>query len=532
MAGWLERVAALGGWRRWLAAAGFGLVLGLAFAPLRWSVLILPAYLGLAVLLEGSLGAVRPRRSAFLTGQVFGTAFFALTTAWLGNAFLVQADAYGWMIPVILPAFFLGMGVFFGMAALLATIVRQRLPLDGMAAFLPLVVSLSIFEWLRGHILTGFPWNLTAQAFAGHTVTLQPLAVLGPYGYGLVLLLAAVLPAAWLKSAAAGRRGILLTAGMTALILAYGTIRLAILPAEDREDASVVVVQPNIPQRDKLDPAKQRASLVANIENSATAATSGRGAVYVVWPENAFPMLARIPELGPVLGRTLPEGAYLVSGSIRRVPEGWANTLQVFAGVEDETRDALLASYDKHRLVPFGETLPFANLFIALGIESLSPAGGGGFVPGTGPVRLDYGPAAFAPLICYEDVFPGALYPAGERPDWLVVVTNDAWFGDAAGPKQHLDIARMRAVETGLPLARSANTGISALIDAEGRLRATLPLYEQGTLTLALPKSRPATVYARLGDILYLLILALIALIVAGRGLQHRIAPLNLVKTR
>jgi apolipoprotein N-acyltransferase len=492
-----------------------------------------PAYAGLALLLEGSLRSVHPRRSAFLTGLLFGTAFFASTTAWLGNAFLVQADAYGWMIPVVLPLFFVGMGLFFGMAAWAATLLRQRLKPEGMASLLPLVLCLSLSEWLRGHILSGFPWNLTAQAVAGHTVLLQPLAVLGPYGYGLVLLLVAIMPAAVLLQPRYSKPSLLLPLGMAALILVYGAARLSLTPPQDREDASVAILQPNVPQRDKLDPVKQREGLVAILEQSSEAAAEAPGeqAVYVVWPENAFPLLARVPTLGPVLGRLLPADAFLVSGSIRRTSEGWANTLQVFGGTTDDALDPLLASYDKHRLVPFGETLPFAGLFTALGIESLSPAGGGGFVPGTGPARLSFGPASFAPLICYEDVFPGSLYPRGQRPDWLVVVTNDAWFGDAAGPKQHLDIARMRAAETGLPLARSANTGISALIDAQGRLRATLPLYEAGHLTLPLPRAAPPTIYATLGESLYLVLLGLIALIVARRELQHRIAKGNLGET-
>ena len=521
-------IGQLEGWKRLLVALGFGALTAMSFAPLRAFPLLVVGLCGLALLLEGSIGKERPLRSAFWTGSSFGMAYFSIGMAWLANAFLVQAEAFGWLIPIILPAFFFGLGLFFAFASMSHVWIRKRLDLDGMAKVLPLVLALGVTEWLRGHILTGLPWNLFAQAVAGHTLLLQPMAAIGPYGYGLLLILIALAPAAAVLAPERAKRVAMGAAALVVAIVGLGSIRLSLLPHETRSDAKVVIVQPSLSQRDKLDAQKRVEGLRRSLAMTAEAAfeVEGDHATYAVWPENNYPFLGRIPDLSDVLSEGLPAQSWVVSGSIRETEEGgYANTLHLFNPPEDGAQ--IVATYDKHRLVPFGETLPFYGVLQALGLESLSPVGGGGFQAGTGPTRLVAGPAPFAPLICYEDVFPGTLYPKGERPDWLVVVTNDAWFGDAAGPLQHLDIARMRAVETGLPLARSANTGVSAMIDAEGRLLRTLPLYEPGTITTDLPVARPPTFYSRFGDLIFAATLAFIVLMVIRSTPQGRIVTVS-----
>jgi apolipoprotein N-acyltransferase len=501
-------IGALSGWRRYLAAAGFGALLATAFAPLRLFPVLFVALPGLALLLEGALGRPRPRRIAFLTGTAFGAAFFTLSISWVANAFLVQADEFGWMIPLVLPPLFGFLGAFFGLAALVHAELRLRLRLGGLGALLPLVLGLTGAEWLRGHVLTGFPWNSLAQASAAHLWLLQPLALIGPYAYGGVLAGLALLPAAALLHP--GRWRAVLGSGAAVMIVILGYGALTAREPERRSDVRVAIIQPNLAQRDKLDPEKRLASLRQSLEMTARAAEEAPGLpTYALWPENAFPFLEEIGDFPPILKARMPAGTLVVSGTIREIGEGYGNSLQVFGPAGEG--GSLAASYDKARLVPFAETLPFYSVFEALGIESLSPAGGGGFTAGPGPARLEVGPAPFTPLICYEDIFPGRLYPRGERPDWLVIVTNDGWFGDDAGPKQHLDIARMRAVETGLPVARSANTGISALIGPRGETVYRLPLYEPGVITAALPKPLAFTPYMVIGEsglVLFLTILS------------------------
>lgn len=516
----MRRVPVLRGWKRFLVAFGFGCLAALSMAPLRFLPALLVGLGGLALLVEGSRDAPRPLRSALATGTAYGAGYFGLGMMWLANAFLVQADQFAWMIPILLPAFFIFLGLFYGLAGMIHVALRRWRPLPGLAGLLPLVIGLMISEWLRGHILTGLPWNLHAQAAAMHTVLLQPLAALGPYAYGGVITILALLPAWALLEPRRARRAGLLFASISILILSFGGARMVLFTVETRTDAQVIIVQPNIAQRDKRDARKRgeglRASVTATI--NAAAGTPEGVSTYAIWPENAYPFLNRIPELPEVLSRDLPERSYLISGSIRGVEEGYANTLLVFGPSEQGA--PLAPAYDKHRLVPFGETLPFYEIFEALNLETLSPTGGRGFIPGEGPKRYELGPASFAPLICYEDVFPGTLFPQNERPDWLVVVTNDAWFGDSAGPMQHLDIARMRAVETALPLARSANTGISSLINPKGQVIQLLPLYEAGVITENLPAPGLVPLYGRLGGLIFFVMLAFIGGTKIYLGLQ------------
>ncbi|MEO1658748.1 MAG: apolipoprotein N-acyltransferase [Pseudomonadota bacterium] len=521
----LLRIRSLEGWRRYAVAFGFGCLAALAFAPLRFWPLLIIAFSGLALLTDSLMDHKKGRRAAFLTGSAFGFGYFGISCLWLANAFLVQADAFAWMIPIVLPAFFLFLGLFFGFACLIHVATLKRFPRQGLVRIVPLLIGLTVAEWLRGHILTGLPWNLTSQAMASSAMLMQPLAALGPYGYGFVLTFLALMPAAGVLDQASARRAGIAFATGALIIVAYGSVRLLLHPTVLRDDAAVVVIQPNMAQRDKLDPQKRRQGLRDNLAATAAGANefTGDESVYVVWPENAYPLLDRIPDLPDVLAQDLPADGYLITGSIREVEEGYANALLAFGPAAEGS--PLHTAYDKHRLVPFGETLPFYEVFEALGIASLSPVGGGGFIPGSGPRTVELGNAPFAPLICYEDVFPETLFPKNKRPDWMVVVTNDAWFGDAAGPRQHLDIARMRAIENGLPVVRSANTGISAIIDPSGRMLQALPLYQQNRFNFYLPAKIETPFYPQLKDVTLLLLLSVSAMLVLTRGAQHGIDP-------
>jgi apolipoprotein N-acyltransferase len=213
----------------------------------------------------------------------------------------------------------------------------------------------------------------------------------------------------------------------------------------------------------------------------------------VIWSETAVPfVLGQAPELQAESAAAALPGT-LVLG-IRRTEEGaWFNSLAVLA--PDGTATAV---YDKHHLVPFGEYIPLAGWLARLPLETLTQAG---FSAGPGP-RLLAAPGIppFLPLICYEAIFPGGLRADG-RPAWLVQVTNDAWFGTASGPYQHFAQARVRAIEQGLPLARAANTGISAMVDPFGRVLARLDLGETGYVDALLPGELPPTWYSRIGDL-------------------------------
>jgi apolipoprotein N-acyltransferase len=516
MAGVFERLRGLTGWRRMLAGFGFGLASALAQAPFGLLPALLLAFPGLLLLLEGCLRAPRPLSAAFATGWAFGFGALALGTYWIAFAFLVQADQFAWMIPVIVPGLMAFLALYAGLAGWAAVLVWRaggwgRTPLLRALSF---ASAWSLFEVLRGHLLTGFPWNIVSQSATAWLPLAQGAAWIGPYGLSLVMVALAGLPLA----AARHRRWPWLALGSALALSALLHLDLIVgrSSTSPTPEASVVIVQPNVPQRDKLDPAKREANLVRTLRMTSEATAGHEGPAYVLWPENAYPYLSEQVGVGTVLAQLLPEQAILVTGSVRAYPGEAAgdllfgNAVQVF-GPTAAGEKPLAAVYDKHHLVPFGEYLPFERLFLATGLASMSPVGGGGFTPGPGPSLLAIGPAPFSPLVCYEDVFPGQLYPAGERPRWLAVVTNDAWFGDGAGPKQHLAIAQMRAIESGLPVARSANTGISALIDAQGQVLRALPLYEEGTIVAHLPPAMARTIYDRTGELGWALLLLLVA---------------------
>ncbi len=509
-----EWVRQLSGWRRYALAFVLGIAAATSMAPYYFLPGIILGLSGLALLLDGAAGTTRPRRIGFLAGWAFGFGYFLFGMYWLGFAFLVQADQFGWMIPIAVPAFTGFLGLFFAMPAALAVSVWR----DGVARLLFLAICVSAFEFLRGTILTGLPWNLFGQAFAGTPYLAQLAAWIGPYGLSLLVILFGIAPAALVDQRGhVSWRGPILSLMLFAGMALFSIARLALSPGISDANVAAVIVQPNVAQRDKLDPEKQaegmRALIALTVEG---AAETDAETVYAIWPENAAWSLANDQRVPQFLGQSLPVRVHLITGTIRyddrEGQRSYANSAAYFGHTDAGGEKPLEAVYDKHHLVPFGEYLPLKGLLRALGLAQLAPVEDG-FVPGPGPTVIVTAPQPFAPLICYEDVFPRALYPAGKRPRWLVTVTNDAWFGDDAGPKQHLDIARLRAIESGLPMARSANTGISAMIDPYGRITGEIGLYETGVLTRALPAPAARPLYDRLGNWPYFgLLLGLLAI--------------------
>jgi apolipoprotein N-acyltransferase len=274
------------------------------------------------------------------------------------------------------------------------------------------------------------------------------------------------------------------------------------------------IVQPDIPQREKDQPRYW----ARNWQRLLDLSVSPGNPTAIIWPEAAPPPLlfdrdlASLDEVGLLTGTSRT----LITGATRAQPSGdglaFYNSIFIFAP------GAKPIVYDKTHLVPFGEYLPYASILNRLGITKLT-GGQGGFASGDGPHTYQMTSApAVSPLICYEIIFPAAV-TAGQRPGWFVNVTDDSWFGPWAGPYQHLLIARARAIEEALPVARAANTGISAVIDPYGRITAELGLGKMGILDARLPKAAPQSTYARYGDwtLLLLLLVAATAAFVLGR---------------
>jgi apolipoprotein N-acyltransferase len=502
----IAAIAALAGWRRALAAFAAGVAAALAQAPLYLLPLMALGYCALALLVDGARENARPARSGFVAGWFFGFGYFLTGLYWVAFSFLVQAEEFAWMAPIAvcgLPAF---LALFTGAACAFAAKVKT----SGWRRILTLAALLMIAEYARGHVLTGLPWNLPGQALAGAAAGAQTAAYWGVYGLSFVALLIAMAPAAFIADGARGlAKGAVLMIAALAALYGAGAARLSLMKPGDHADVFVRIVQPNIPQREKIDSGLWQRNYDRHIDLS-SAQGPASGMLFILWPENAVPVIDEVEEGLNALSTRLPKNSELIAGAVRRTtgPSGatlYYNSISVIAETGEGRR--AIAHYDKHHLVPFGEYLPMQGFLRSIGLAQLAPYDDG-FSPGEGPKTIRMGGPAFSPLICYEAIFPGRIHPKNDRPEWIATVTNDSWFGDSAGPRQHFDQARLRAIETGLPMARSANSGVSGLIDALGRTKARIRLYETGVIDAALPRALPETLYARCGDLLFVLMIA------------------------
>nr|MBA3324059.1 apolipoprotein N-acyltransferase [Paracoccaceae bacterium] len=280
----------------------------------------------------------------------------------------------------------------------------------------------------------------------------------------------------------------------------FGAWRMAAPLPERAEPVVVRLVQPNAPQHLKWRPELQQAFYDRQV--AATRAPGAPRPDVTIWSETAVPFVLGYADglLAEIAAAAAPEG--VVALGIRRLETGpggdaWFNSLAVLA--PDGTPSAV---YDKYRLVPFGEYIPLAGAIARLGLPQLDTLTLSGFTPGAGPRLMTIpGLPPFLPLVCYEAIFPQGMRAPEGRAEWIVQVTNDAWFGELSGPYQHLAQARARAIEQGLPLARAANTGVSAMIDPFGRIAASLPLGVAGHVDAVLPAPLPETIYAWSGDL-------------------------------
>jgi len=510
------RLRGLAGWRRAAAVTLLGIGATAALPPLQIVPLVFVAFTGLTWLLEAADDDRRPLRRAFLAGWWFGFGHFVTNLYWLAHALLIDAAQFGWMVPFAV----FGLSGFFALFTGAACAATQATRTRGMARVLVLALAWTAAEWLRGHVLTGFPWNLIGTVWNGTLPVMQVASLVGLYGLGLLTVVLAALPATITTSG--GRRWIgpavaVLMVGVAAL---FGAWRLAgEIPSEP--GPRLRLVQPNVPQSLKWDPAQREANLAKTLALSRSAGLESR--TVVVWPETAVPFVVTdFNEQGPALRQGLatavPPGGLLITGAPRaeRDPQRrlvlW-NSLHALDG-----SGAIVATYDKFHLVPFGEYVPLRSILniakVTVGTIDFSPG------PGLQALPLPGLPAA-SPLICYEVIFPGRVVAPASRPAWLLNVTNDAWFGLSSGPYQHFAAARFRAVEEGLPLVRAANNGISAVVDSYGRIGAELGLGETGVVDAHLPPSLPPTLYARFGD----LTLAALVLVMAGMAGWLRARP-------
>ncbi len=503
------RISHLAGWRALLFAFAAGGLSALGFAPLECFPLLLLGYAALVLVLDGAGDGQRPVRRAFALGWAFYFGQFLIGWHWIVYPFLIYPDANLWQVPfaTLLPA---GVALFGGLACAVAMMFWQR----GPGRIFVFAIAMAGAEWLRGHIFTGFPWNLSGYGWGASLAMLQSASLMGAYGLSFLTIL---LGASLAELASRRWRTPVLLLALFGLLWGYGVYRLSNTPAGDVSGVMVRLVQPNIPQAEKY----VRRLMLRNWErlwSLSVAPDNGKMPSHIVWPEAATGFaVARTPTALDRIALLTGRGQTLITGSDRVLrDEGGItayNSLYLFSPGRTQV-------YDKFHLVPFGEYVPFAGLLNRIGIQQLTV--GSGFSSGDHPHVLNAPPAPpVTPLICYEVIFPHAVIDPGEpRPGWLVNITDDSWFGPWAGPRQHFLIARVRAIEEGLPIARAANTGISAMIDPLGRVRKALSLNMMGIVDTALPQAIAAPLYARFGDLIFLVFLSISAGVafMCGRG--------------
>jgi apolipoprotein N-acyltransferase len=473
-----------------------GAAAGLALPPVGWWWMW---GLSLACLLW-RFDAAKTGRGAALCGLLFGLGYFAFAFHWIGFAFLVDAEAYLWMMPFAVGGLAGFMACYWAAAALAAHLAPAALA----PRSLRLILALATVEWLRGYLFTGFPWAAPGQAADGMGGVLQLASLAGMPGLTLFIFAWGALPylawrhwpSGWWSRAAAFGFALTLPAAFF-----WGEARLAAYPPTFDETAQVRLVQPNVPQDDKWR-GENGGAMLATLLRLSTSGDGGKPQL-IIWPEASVPfLLDEEPDALRLIGDALEPGQTLLAGSIRRIAGDPASEPYYTSILMIDDEGQVAGLYDKWRLVPGGEYLPLEWLLAPLGFrkvvslpESLSA--------GRGPQNLRIPQIGLAGLlICYEAIFPHRL-TASERPRLLVNVTNDGWFGRSVGPYQHLAQVRMRAVEQGIPVMRAANTGISAAIDSLGRIRKATQLGEEATLVSGLPPALPPTLYSVYGDFLF-----------------------------
>ncbi len=507
-------------------ALAAGLAAALAFPPFG----LLPGLLGFALLLHlaETADARRPLRSAFWRGWLAGLAFFLVSTWWVYQAFQVDAAEQGWMAPIAVALLAAGLGLFWGATTLAYRLIAPR----GPARVLVFAGALVGFEWVRGHLFTGFPWDLPGEAWRAGSAPSQAASLVGAYGLSWITVVIASAPALLLDRTQ--RRVGVVASLVAALALAglygFGVARLRASPPPAADAPIVRVVQSGLPELARYDADSYATAVRTHLDLTSRAAA--RVPDIVVWPERSIPgSFDDYLKLGTwtrdAITAALKPGQILMTGGYRSdvapprvyAPEGLAyyNSLLVVQRLGAALEP--MALYDKHRLVPFGEYMPLARWLAPLHVEELVHVGDG-FSPGPPPrpLELDSVPPV-QPLICYEALYPGftrtGALLSGHRAAWIVNVSDDAWFGGTYGPVQSLNLASYRAIEEGLPMVRATPTGVSAVIDAHGRVVQSLGQGRAGVIDAPLPAALAPTPYDRFGDGPFILMM-LISLVSAA----------------
>lgn len=518
------------GWRRALLLLIAGALAALSAAPL----FLLPAmFIALPVLVWTLDGAER-RKSllgkifgpTFRIGFWFGLGYFSASLHWLGAAFFVDGGWQLFAMPFAIVGLAAVLSIFWALGAAFSHLIWS----GGSARIFALAACLSLAELARGTLFTGFPFNLLGYALTANEQMMQAASLVGVYGLTFVAILVASTPALVWPSAdrplVTRLLPLFLSLGLIALQLGWGHQRLNSTVTEPFEGAVMRVVQPGIPQDEKWQ-VHSRDEVVTRLMDLSRMRTNPEdtgldGIDLLIWPEAALPFfLSEEPQYLAQIARMLPAATILLTGAPR---EPYGTNGMVIAGAQPfnsalaiNSDGEVITSYDKTHLVPFGEYLPFQDVFSRFGITQFVH-GSSGWAAGDARRLMSLpGLPAFLPLICYEIVYSGGLGAPIKDAGFLLVLTNDAWFDGSFGPEQHFHHARLRAVEEGKGMVRAANSGVSAFVDPLGRIEGRLGNGEVGVLKGTPSQPLEETLFAKLGQIPFFVMIAL-GIIIGATG--------------
>ncbi len=516
---WSSYCITIWGWRKLGLAAILGAASVVSLPPIGFFLILLVTMPSLIWLLDGAIDTslkqqtkgkqnfiiklfarIYAARSAFAVGMAFGFGYFFAGLYWIGSAFFAENNDFILLMPfatILLP---LLLSIYWALACLLARIFWS----GSVRNVFTVAICLSIFEFLRGTLFTGLPWNLMGFAFDFSTALLQSAAIWGIYGLTFIVILFSSAFSLFANASISHKKLSISLVLCISVLFAGGSIRLSMNPTQYHDNVKLRLVQGNISQADKWRP--EMRSIIANRYLELSGKKSEQQILgidqvtHLIWPESAMPFLLEPNSsfMREAIDR-LADGAYLITGAIRKHTVG--NKVEFFNAIlAFDSNGNQLGKYDKHHLVPFGEYLPHGNLLKKFGLSKLISMKDD-FSRGikASNIYLKNTPS-FGANICYEVIFSAKVVERLHRPEWMLNITNDAWFGKSIGPYQHLAQARMRAIEEGLPMVRNANTGISAIFDPLGRLIASIPLGKTDVLDSALPLKVEPTFYVILAS--------------------------------
>lgn len=513
------------GFPRFVIAFVAGAALNLALAPFNFFAVIFISFPVLIWLLDGASGQADKgflgrQKPAFFTGWSFGFGYFVGGLWWLANAVIAGGDGAYWAIPLAvcgLPAL---LAIFFGCATALARMFWK----DNITRILALSASFGVFEFLRGYLFTGFPWNTLGYLAMPSPTAMQSVEILGIYGLTILTVFVASIPALFATRVDL-RAGLIASVVLIVLHIGYGLIASNFDGEETKVSHIVRIVQPSIDQSEKWDAAKREEIFQTYLSlTSAKPEDGSERPSLIIWPETSIPyILTKTPRALSQIAETLELGQTLIVGAVRLEGDGLEPTDKYYNSIhviDDEGQ--ILDSSDKAHLVPFGEYLPFEGFARSIGLTPLAETFGG-YSSATGQKTLKLRDGTeILPLICYEAIFPQYSDQDMNTANFIVNVTNDAWFGMSPGPYQHLQQAQARSVESGLPMLRAGNNGVSAIIDNRGAILAGMELDFVGFVDHATPAKRASIWSEQSRFYSFLLVLTIFCTIITRTHLQTR----------